>query len=250
MKYRALAILLSAAVELTALAPVGAYAAGHRNARLDVNADGVYRIDASQLAAAMNTSAAEVMKRIRSKTLELRHREGRVAYLPTADGLVFYGQSLDSIYTEFNAYSVRAGKKARQMKTLKRGRKAKPPAPVAIGAFTDNVHLTLWHTDGSTKGMVSEGWGAVVSASRLIGGQWFPWIKIGYADDGGSLLDRSISIGLGYEPEDTLLITAGLPTERGEWRERVADGRARVGVRRALVVAPSGYGDVGHRQPG
>lgn len=64
--------------------------------------------------------------------------------------------------------------------------------------FLDNVHLTLWHTD-SREGL-KRGLGAVLSFNHSIGDRWLVFVRAGYADDGGSLLEKSVSIGGGYTP--------------------------------------------------
>lgn len=64
----------------------------------------------------------------------------------------------------------------------------------------DNVHATFWHTDGSARFGVADGWGVAASASWWIGDQWMPFLRGGYADDGGALLEGSISAGLGWQP--------------------------------------------------
>jgi porin len=63
----------------------------------------------------------------------------------------------------------------------------------------DNVHLTLWHADERDDAGVNDGWGAVVSLSRYVGDYWMPFLRAGYAKDGGSLTEASVSIGVGYE---------------------------------------------------
>ena len=65
----------------------------------------------------------------------------------------------------------------------------------------DNVHATLWHTDGSGRIGVAQGWGVAASASFWIDDQWMPFLRGGYADDGGALLQKSISAGIGYQPD-------------------------------------------------
>jgi len=76
--------------------------------------------------------------------------------------------------------------------------------------YTDNVHLTLWHADESTVNGSPDGWGAAFSASRLLGDHWLPFVRGGFADEGGSLMERSVSLGTGYfgfgGPENTLSI--------------------------------------------
>jgi porin len=65
--------------------------------------------------------------------------------------------------------------------------------------YLDNVHLTLWHADEREGAMTPSGWGANFSISRYLKGKWLPFVRIGYADDGGSLLEASVSTGFGYQ---------------------------------------------------
>ena len=62
--------------------------------------------------------------------------------------------------------------------------------------FFDNVHLTLWHVDEITATGTPDGWGFNFSASTWIDETWMPFLRGGYADDGGSLLESSISAGV------------------------------------------------------
>ena len=64
--------------------------------------------------------------------------------------------------------------------------------------FSDNIHLTAWHADERKQAQVPNGWGVAFSFSRLFSDKWEPFIRAGYAHDGGALWDRSVSIGLGY----------------------------------------------------
>ena len=66
-------------------------------------------------------------------------------------------------------------------------------------AFLNNVHLTLWHADERKAAATPDGWGANVSFSRLVNEHWTTFLRAGYADDGGSLLDRSIVGGFAYQ---------------------------------------------------
>lgn len=65
----------------------------------------------------------------------------------------------------------------------------------------DNYHMTLWQKDEQEKAGVPDGWGVAFSASRYIGDQLMPFVRGAYTEDGGSLLQRSISAGLGYQPK-------------------------------------------------
>ena len=44
-----------------------------------------------------------------------------------------------------------------------------------------------------------DGWGANVSWSRAVNEHWTTFIRGGYAKDGGSLLERSVSTGLAWQ---------------------------------------------------
>ena len=65
--------------------------------------------------------------------------------------------------------------------------------------FNDNIHLFLWQVDERTQANVPDGWGTTFSFSRELG-NWLPFLRAGYGDGGGALLDRSISTGLAYSP--------------------------------------------------
>ncbi|MCE8556575.1 carbohydrate porin [Ruegeria pomeroyi] len=60
------------------------------------------------------------------------------------------------------------------------------------------LQLTLWHVDERTDAGVPEGHGLSFTASAH-SGAWLPFFRAGYADGGGRKLDRSVSIGTGYE---------------------------------------------------
>ncbi len=64
--------------------------------------------------------------------------------------------------------------------------------------FEDNIHLTYWHADERTEAGVPDGWGVQFSFSRKLEERWLPFLRIGYADGGGSPLDRSVSTGFAH----------------------------------------------------
>jgi porin len=65
--------------------------------------------------------------------------------------------------------------------------------------YQDNMHLTLWHVDESIPAETSGGWGVAFNYSRSLDeDRWMPFIRGGYADEGGTLLQKSLSLGLGY----------------------------------------------------
>ena len=67
--------------------------------------------------------------------------------------------------------------------------------------FRTRLHATLWHIDDRDEAGTPDGWGANVSASTWIDDAWMPFVRAGWADDGGSLLEASVSAGIGYQPE-------------------------------------------------
>jgi porin len=64
--------------------------------------------------------------------------------------------------------------------------------------YLDNVHLILWHVDERVEAATPSGWGANVSWTTYVG-KWLPFVRAGWADDGGSLMQKSVSIGFGYQ---------------------------------------------------
>ena len=66
--------------------------------------------------------------------------------------------------------------------------------------YHDNVHLTFWHVDESEKAGTPDGWGVNFQFVTQIYDSLMPFVRAGYADDSGSLMQKSVSVGLGYEP--------------------------------------------------
>ena len=65
----------------------------------------------------------------------------------------------------------------------------------------DNAHITLWHKDEQTEANVSGGWGAAFSFSKYLNDNFMPFVRGGFTEDAGSLLESSISAGIGYNTE-------------------------------------------------
>jgi len=65
--------------------------------------------------------------------------------------------------------------------------------------YLDNMHVTLWHVDESLLAGTPGGWGVAFNYSRAFkDNQYMPFIRGGYADEAGTLLETSLSVGLGY----------------------------------------------------
>jgi porin len=66
----------------------------------------------------------------------------------------------------------------------------------------NNVHLTFWQVDERTEAGIADGWGAAFSYSRKFDERWLPFLRVGYGDGGGALLERSVSAGVGRYTAD------------------------------------------------
>lgn len=64
--------------------------------------------------------------------------------------------------------------------------------------YTDKAHLTVWQVDEREEAGVASGHGATLSYSRMLNQRWMPFIRGGYADGGGTFLERFVSVGAGY----------------------------------------------------
>ena len=65
--------------------------------------------------------------------------------------------------------------------------------------YFDNLHVTFWHVDERANG-TPDGWGINASWQQWIDDKWLPFVRGGYTEDSGSLLERSITVGVGYQP--------------------------------------------------
>ena len=64
--------------------------------------------------------------------------------------------------------------------------------------YVDNYHVTVWHKDARDEAGKPSGWGANFSFSRFVSEKWAPFLRGGWSDDGDSLLQKSLSTGVGY----------------------------------------------------
>lgn len=70
------------------------------------------------------------------------------------------------------------------------------------GRYSDNAHITLWEVDDRDEAGIEGGWGATLSWSENLGERWLSFIRGGYSDSGGTLVERTVSVGFGYEVND------------------------------------------------
>ena len=65
--------------------------------------------------------------------------------------------------------------------------------------YFDNAHVTLWHTDSREQAGTPNGWGIAFSFVRYLDERWMPFLRGGYADRGGTFMEKSVSAGVGYD---------------------------------------------------
>ncbi len=72
--------------------------------------------------------------------------------------------------------------------------------PSRATAFLDNVHLTLWQVDERKEVGEPDGWGLNFSYSASpMANQLTTFVRGGYTEDGGSLLELSLSTGMAWQ---------------------------------------------------
>jgi len=68
--------------------------------------------------------------------------------------------------------------------------------------YLDNTHLTLWHTDARTGLGSPSGWGANFSITHSFDEKWLPFFRAGFTEGAGTLLQKTVSTGFGYQLND------------------------------------------------
>jgi porin len=66
--------------------------------------------------------------------------------------------------------------------------------------FLNNAHVTLWQVDERDRAGTPDGWGISASITKSTDNGFMPFLRGGWADDGGSLYEASVSTGFGYTP--------------------------------------------------
>ncbi len=103
-----------------------------------VEATGIYRVTASELAAAWGISQVEAQAAIAGGRLRLVNRGSEIAWSPAADSsaLFFYGQAVDDPFSRFNVYWIH-----RETGTRAEAVSGGAPAPQPGLAFTESLRL-------------------------------------------------------------------------------------------------------------
>lgn len=76
--------------------------------------------------------------------------------------------------------------------------------------YFDNIHLTLWQVDQRHCVKSPRDYGAAFSAAWFIDNHWMPFLRAGLSKGDASLVDASISSGVGYLKQNRDLIGFGL----------------------------------------
>jgi porin len=66
--------------------------------------------------------------------------------------------------------------------------------------FLNNAHVTLWQVDERSRAGTPDGWGISASITKSTDSGFMPFLRGGWADDGGSFYEASVSAGFGYTP--------------------------------------------------
>ncbi len=109
--------------------------------------------------------------------------------------------------------------------------------------YLDNIHLTGWYADERKNALVEDGWGLAFSAAMFINDTWMPFLRAGYSDGGGALLEASVGAGMGYymrESRDLFGFGAnwGKPPEPGLEDQFTAEVFYRLQVAQNLAITP------------
>ncbi|RXP60927.1 hypothetical protein EC396_04540 [Lutibacter sp. HS1-25] len=103
----------------------------------------------------------------------------------------FY-KSFDTFFTEFET-----------LKTFEVGYTPNYEMPIL-----QNAHITFWQVDKTVN--APNGWGISGSVSWELGNKLFPFLRGGWAKDGGSIFTASVSTGIGYNITGSNVFGLGL----------------------------------------
>ena len=69
------------------------------------------------------------------------------------------------------------------------------------GALPEQLPRHVLAVDERTAAGTPDGWGVAFSASIMVGEHWLPFIRGGWAEDGGSLYEAALAVGFRYQPK-------------------------------------------------
>jgi porin len=110
--------------------------------------------------------------------------------------------------------------------------------------YLDNIHLTGWYASDREDATVEDVWGVAFSAAWFFKNSWMPFLRAGYSDDGGALLEASVSAGMGYyfqESKDLIGVgfNWGKPPDSGLDDQYTAEIFYRLQLTQNLALPPT-----------
>jgi len=116
---------------------------GQNAAKIAVKEKGLYYLDAAMIAEVLAMPASQVTQRISNYNFILSNRGQTAAYLPAPrnSGLYFYGENIESPYTDENIYWLKKGKGS-SIDTIYGGM---PPPAGGSDTFIDTLHIEEDH---------------------------------------------------------------------------------------------------------
>jgi len=107
-------------------------------AKMSVTADDIYYLDAGRIAEVLGVSLNKAVRWIKRHQLNLKNRGKLVAWMPDDgyEGIFFYGEGIDSIYTDENVYWV---EKRRGLR-MQRANGVGPDPVLEEQTFTETIH--------------------------------------------------------------------------------------------------------------
>jgi len=77
--------------------------------------------------------------------------------------------------------------------------------------YLDNIHVTAWNVDARHDAGTPAGWGMAFSAAWFVNDVWMPFLRGGYGEDGGALMEGTVNLGVGrYFAESRDLLAVGV----------------------------------------
>jgi len=108
--------------------------------------------------------------------------------------------------------------------------------------YFDNFHVTGWHVDARKRTGIPAGFGLAFSGSWFVDDRWMPFVRAGYADDGGSPLEGMVAVGLGMLFRKSDLLGVGLswgrPAAEGLNDQYTTEFFYRIQLLRSLALTP------------
>jgi len=64
--------------------------------------------------------------------------------------------------------------------------------------FTNNFHITMWHTDERDDADIKDSWGITGTGIWFFNDKWMPFFKVGWSEGEAPLMNKAVTIGVTY----------------------------------------------------